>query len=219
LLSEIAPGLKRVAIIFNPDPLLPVSSFMPSIEMAARSLKVELITAPVHSDVEIETSIIALGREPGTGLVLFPDAFTLAHRALIILIPAKLDRLLMHNGGIMRRSARPWKMLGMSRATWYRHGKPTEKPKRYRQADVAKILGVSVRTIQRDAAGRREKVVARAHELFEQGHGFKEAFAMARAEITAEREDDRQRPPDAADEYLQRRIEWFEQTKAREKSV
>ena len=120
MLSEIAPGLKRVAIIFNPDPLLPVSSFMPSIEMAARSLKVELITAPVHSDVEIETSIIALGREPGTGLVLFPDAFTLAHRALIILIPAKLDRLLMHNGGIMRRSARPWKMLGMSRATWYR---------------------------------------------------------------------------------------------------
>jgi putative ABC transport system substrate-binding protein len=88
LLSEIAPGLKRAAIIFNPD-LLPVSSFMPSFETAARSLKVELITAPVHSDVEIETAIIALGREPGAGLVLIPDAFTLAHRVPIILAAAR----------------------------------------------------------------------------------------------------------------------------------
>jgi putative ABC transport system substrate-binding protein len=64
LLSEIAPGLKRVAIMFNPD-TAPVSAYMASVEMAARSLKVEQIIAPVHSDVEIETAIIALGREPG----------------------------------------------------------------------------------------------------------------------------------------------------------
>jgi putative ABC transport system substrate-binding protein len=53
LLSEIAPGLKRAAIMFNPD-TAPVSYFMPSFETAARALKVALITAPVHSDVEIE---------------------------------------------------------------------------------------------------------------------------------------------------------------------
>jgi putative ABC transport system substrate-binding protein len=35
LLSEIVPGLKRVAIMFNPD-TAPVSVHMPSIEMAAR---------------------------------------------------------------------------------------------------------------------------------------------------------------------------------------
>jgi putative ABC transport system substrate-binding protein len=62
---------------------------MPSFETAARSLKVELITAPVHSDVEIETAIVALGREPEGGLVLFPDAFTLAHRVPIILAAAR----------------------------------------------------------------------------------------------------------------------------------
>jgi putative ABC transport system substrate-binding protein len=39
---------------------------------------------PVHSDVEIETAIIDLGREPGGGLVVIPDAFTTAHRAPII---------------------------------------------------------------------------------------------------------------------------------------
>jgi putative ABC transport system substrate-binding protein len=39
---------------------------------------------PVHSDVEIETNIIALGREPGFGLVVAPDAFMFVYRAPII---------------------------------------------------------------------------------------------------------------------------------------
>jgi len=43
LLSEIAPGLKRAVIMFNPAP---ASSFMPLLETAARSLKVlPIITA------------------------------------------------------------------------------------------------------------------------------------------------------------------------------
>jgi putative ABC transport system substrate-binding protein len=88
LLSEIAPGLKRAAIMFNPD-TAPVSFYIASFEMAARSLKVVLITAPVHSDVEIETAIIALGREPGGGLVVMPDVFMTAHRSPIILAAAR----------------------------------------------------------------------------------------------------------------------------------
>ena len=63
LLSEIAPGLKRAAVMFNPDTAA-VSTYLPSFEAAARSLKVAPITAPVHSVVEIEKAIIALGREP-----------------------------------------------------------------------------------------------------------------------------------------------------------
>jgi putative ABC transport system substrate-binding protein len=42
LLSEIAPGLKRVAILFNPE-TSPASAYMPSLETAARSLKIEQI--------------------------------------------------------------------------------------------------------------------------------------------------------------------------------
>jgi hypothetical protein len=52
-------------------------------------------------------------------------------------------------GGIMRQAPKPWEALGMSRASWYRHGKPTEKPKRFTQAHEARKVGVSVRTIQR----------------------------------------------------------------------
>jgi putative ABC transport system substrate-binding protein len=84
LLSEIAPGLKRAAIMVNPD-TLPLSIFMPSLETAARSLKVEPIIAPVHSDGEIETAIIGLGRDPGGGLVIMPDGFMAAHRVPTIL--------------------------------------------------------------------------------------------------------------------------------------
>ena len=74
--------------MFNPD-TAPVSTFMPSFETAARSLKVEAITAPVHNDAEIETAIIALGREPGGGLVVLPGVFTEMHRAPIILAAAR----------------------------------------------------------------------------------------------------------------------------------
>jgi putative tryptophan/tyrosine transport system substrate-binding protein len=88
LLSEIAPGLKRVATMFNPD-TFPVSTFMPSFETAARSLEVAPIAAPVHSDVEIETAIIALGREPGGGLIAIPDAFMSAHGPPIISAAAR----------------------------------------------------------------------------------------------------------------------------------
>jgi putative tryptophan/tyrosine transport system substrate-binding protein len=89
LLSEIASGLKRVAIMFNPDNPAPVSALMPSLETAARSLKVVPIISPVRSGVEIETAISALGREPGGGLVVMPNIFTLAHSMAIISAAAR----------------------------------------------------------------------------------------------------------------------------------
>jgi putative ABC transport system substrate-binding protein len=90
LLSEIAPGLKRAAIMFNPDTAT-APAFMPSLETAARSLKIIPIIAPVHGEGEIETAIIALGREPGGGLVVMPDLFTIAHRTPIILAAAQAN--------------------------------------------------------------------------------------------------------------------------------
>src|SRR5262249_32053949 len=43
----------------------------------------------VHSDVDIETAIKDLGREPGGGLVVMPDVFMFTHRARIILVAAR----------------------------------------------------------------------------------------------------------------------------------
>lgn len=37
----------------------------------------------------------------------------------------------------------PWETVGMSRATWYRRGKPTKPHKRITAADTAKHVGFS----------------------------------------------------------------------------
>jgi putative ABC transport system substrate-binding protein len=89
LLSEIAPGLKRTAIMFDPDTTPDAPVLIPSLETAARSLKVTPIIAPVHSDGEVEAAVIAVGREPGGGLVVMPSGFALTHRALIISAAAR----------------------------------------------------------------------------------------------------------------------------------
>jgi putative tryptophan/tyrosine transport system substrate-binding protein len=90
LLIGIAPGINRVAIMFNPDTATDGGSyFLPPLEAAARSFKVESIAAPVHSDAEIETVMTSLGREPGDGLVIMPGSFMVVHRAAIISLAAR----------------------------------------------------------------------------------------------------------------------------------
>ena len=45
--------------------------------------------APVHDDTGIEEAIDALAREPGGGLIAFPDPFNVAHRDAIISAAAR----------------------------------------------------------------------------------------------------------------------------------
>jgi ABC-type uncharacterized transport system substrate-binding protein len=87
LLSEIAPGLKRVAIMFNADAAA-ISMYMPAFETAARSLKIEPVVAPIHSDAEIETAINAFGCEPGHGLVVPPGGM-FVHRVPLVSAAAR----------------------------------------------------------------------------------------------------------------------------------
>jgi putative ABC transport system substrate-binding protein len=84
LLKEVAPRLRRVAIMFNPDTAPGGGSYyLGPFEAAARSLAVEPTQARVHSDAEIETAITGLGREEA-GLVVMDDSFTSIHRGTVI---------------------------------------------------------------------------------------------------------------------------------------
>jgi hypothetical protein len=58
----------------------------------------------------------------------------------------------------MRQKANPpWLALGMSRATWYRLGKPqTKPPQRMTQAQLAKLYQISLRRLQRSCRIMRE---------------------------------------------------------------
>src|SRR6478672_11011956 len=109
LLTEIAPTVKRVAIMFNPETAPGRgSSYLPSFETAARSSRLEAIAAPVRNDAEIQAIVAMLGREEGGGLVAMPDGFTLVHRALMILqaarnrIPAVYwNAIIARDGGLL----------------------------------------------------------------------------------------------------------------------
>jgi putative ABC transport system substrate-binding protein len=75
--------------MFNPDTSPAWTYMLPSLETVARSLKFVPITAAVHSDAEIEATIVALAREPGGGLVVVPSVFTAVHRVPLILAAAR----------------------------------------------------------------------------------------------------------------------------------
>jgi putative tryptophan/tyrosine transport system substrate-binding protein len=90
LLKEIAPSVKRAAMIFNPDTAPGRGShYLPSFEAAARSLRVEPITEPVHNEAEIETVVTRLGHKSESGLVVIGDSFLVSHRKPIILAAAQ----------------------------------------------------------------------------------------------------------------------------------
>jgi putative ABC transport system substrate-binding protein len=90
LLRELAPDIKRVAMMFNPDTAPIVNSmFMPVFETTAKSFNIAPIAAPVHSDAEIETFITSLGRDPGGAIFGGPDSFITNHRATIISLAAR----------------------------------------------------------------------------------------------------------------------------------
>ena len=113
VLKEIAPDIKRAAIMFNPDTAPAGGSYyLPSFDAAARKLKVEPIAARVRSVAEIETVITSLGREPGGSLVVMPDAFMETHRGQIILFAARNNvptvyslSVFARNGGLLSYGA------------------------------------------------------------------------------------------------------------------
>jgi putative tryptophan/tyrosine transport system substrate-binding protein len=71
LLTEIAPGLKRIAMIFNPDTAPGRGTYyFRDFEAAAQLSKLEPIAADARSDAEIETVVTSLGGEARGGLVV-----------------------------------------------------------------------------------------------------------------------------------------------------
>ena len=64
LLKEIAPGIKRAGIMFNPDTAPAAGNFfLGSFEAAAQLLAIDPVKMPVRSDGEIETAVAGLGSE------------------------------------------------------------------------------------------------------------------------------------------------------------
>ena len=175
LLMEIAPGVKRVAALFNPDAAPGGGLYvLPAFEAAARLFKVAPIAAPIHSDAEIETVITSLGREPGGGLVVPPDTFVESHRTHIISLAAQNnvptvypDAVWARDGGLLS--------YGPDRADIFRRSaayvdrilkgeKPSDLPA---QVPTKYELAINLKTAEAHGLTVPPSLLATADEVFE----------------------------------------------------
>jgi putative tryptophan/tyrosine transport system substrate-binding protein len=88
-LKEIAPTIKRVAVVFNPDtaPFAPL--FWQPVVDAACSFAVAPMQMPVRDAGELAGEIEFFAREPDGGLLVLPDVSTANNRDLIIALAAR----------------------------------------------------------------------------------------------------------------------------------
>ena len=84
MLKEMAPSVKRTALVFNPQTAPYYPAFLRDFKEAAATLAAELSATPVRGEAEIEAAVSAFAREPGGGLIVGPDPFISRHRAMVI---------------------------------------------------------------------------------------------------------------------------------------
>jgi ABC-type uncharacterized transport system substrate-binding protein len=84
MLKEIAPGVRRVALMFNPQTAPYYAVYLRELAAAASSLAAEVSATPVLDEAEIEAAANAFALEPGGGLIVTPEPFINTHRGVIM---------------------------------------------------------------------------------------------------------------------------------------
>jgi putative ABC transport system substrate-binding protein len=87
LLRDMAPSVKRVAMLFNPATANTGATggiYLPSMQAGARALGLELIVAPLNDPADIDGAYAALGQPADGGASVMPSVFTARHRDRIV---------------------------------------------------------------------------------------------------------------------------------------
>jgi putative ABC transport system substrate-binding protein len=84
MLKEIAPGVRRVGLMFNPSFASFYPLFLREFGPVPASLGAELSASPVHDEAEIEIAVKAFALDPDGGLIVPPDVFINTRRPLIM---------------------------------------------------------------------------------------------------------------------------------------
>jgi len=160
LLKEIAPGVTRVAILYDPANRAS-TGYLPAMDTAARALALDLIPSPVRDEAGVERVTDDLAQQADGGLILIPGPFVgTRHRFIIATasqkrLPSVFSfRYYPADGGLAS--------YGVDLVDLYRHAAdyvdrilrgarpadlPVQGPTRYElviNAKVAKALGLSV---------------------------------------------------------------------------
>jgi ABC-type uncharacterized transport system substrate-binding protein len=174
LLKEIAPQVTRVALLFNPAMATYAEYYLHPFKVAAASLGVEAIVAPVHDSSELESVVTTQAREPNSGLIIMPDAFIIGHGAEITSLAARhrvpalyWSRFFAELGGLI--SYGPNGVDEYRRAASYadrilKGTKPSELPV---QAPVKFELVINLKTARTLGLEIPPTLLARADEVIE----------------------------------------------------
>ena len=173
LLKQIAPRMARAAVLRDPTIIASISQFA-AIQSVAPSLGVELTPIDTRNAGDIERSIAAFAREPGSGLIVRDGTSAIVHRQLIIALAAR-DRLpavypfryYVADGGLM--SYGPDSIDFFRRAAGYvdrilKGEKPADLPV---QAPVKYELAINLKTARALGLDVPPTLLARADEVIE----------------------------------------------------
>jgi len=174
LLKEIAPGVKRVAVVR--DPSVPAGSGgLAAIQTVAPSLGVELTPVGVRDAGEIERAIAAFARSSNGGLIVVgPTSSVRRHFDLVVALAARhrlpavyANRLFVTGGGLI--SYAPDSIDQYRRAAGYvdrilKGEKPADLPV---QAPTKYELVINLKTAKALGLEIPPTVLARADEVIE----------------------------------------------------
>jgi putative ABC transport system substrate-binding protein len=174
LLKEIAPGVKRVAVIR--DPSVPAGSGgLAAIQTVAPSLSVELTPVGVRDAGEIERAITTFARGPNGGLIMVgPPSSVQRHNDLIVALAARHrlpaiypSSIFVITGGLM--SYAPDRVDQYRRAASYvdrilKGEKPADLPV---QAPTKYELAINLKTAKALGLTVPDKLLALADEVIE----------------------------------------------------
>ena len=160
LLKEAVPGIRRIALVFNPGSSGDVA-YRQSSEVAAQRLKLEVRTAEVRSPDEIETNIPAIAKLSVSAIAFAGSSLLNAHQKRVVTAVSKTRLPAVYAsagfaeaGGLMSYAADTAE--GFRRAAYYvdkilKGGKPEdlpmEQPTQFElivNVRAAKAIGLSI---------------------------------------------------------------------------
>src|SRR5437764_5719741 len=89
MLAQVAPKMKRAAVMFNPKTAPYAEYYLPRLNEAAKALGITTFMATVTSPRDIEEAVLETGRDRASGMVIMTDSFMFVHRKTIIAAAAR----------------------------------------------------------------------------------------------------------------------------------
>jgi putative tryptophan/tyrosine transport system substrate-binding protein len=173
LLKEIAPGLKRAIVLWDPAITAGIGQFA-IIQSVATSAGVDVRPVNLRDAGEIGRAITAFARTPNGGLVVTASALSVVHRGLIVALAARyklpavyFERFFVADGGLISYGADFIEQY--RRAAGYvdrilKGEKPADLPV---QAPTKYALVINLKTAKALGLTVPPSVLARADEVIE----------------------------------------------------